>query len=61
MLKSERIVIRVTPDEKIYILEANSNPEIAYGEEFAEAAEKAGITYNDLIKKIINTALKRYK
>ena len=55
-----RIDIRITPDEKIYILEANSNPDIAYGEEVAEAAEKMGISYENLIKRIVNTALRRY-
>jgi D-alanine-D-alanine ligase len=54
-----RIDIRLTSDNKIYILEANSNPDIAYGEEVAEAAEKYGISYNNLIKRIINAALRR--
>jgi len=55
-----RIDIRLTSDNKIYILEANPNPDLAYGEEVAEAAEKMGISYENLIKKILNTALKRY-
>ncbi len=55
-----RIDIRLTSDNKIYILEANSNPDLAYGEEVAEAAEKMGISYQNLIKRILNTALKRY-
>jgi D-alanine-D-alanine ligase len=56
-----RIDIRLTSDEKIYILEANANPDLAYGEEIAEAAEKAGISYQDFIKRILNSALKRYE
>ena len=55
-----RIDIRLTSDNKVYILEANPNPDIAYGEEVAEAAEKMGISYNNLIKRVINSALKRY-
>jgi D-alanine-D-alanine ligase len=55
-----RIDIRLTSDEKIYILEANSNPDLAYGEEVAEAAEKFGISYKNLIKRILNTTLRRY-
>jgi D-alanine-D-alanine ligase len=55
-----RIDIRLTPDGDIYILEANANPDIGYGEEFAEAAEKDGISYQDIIQKIIHCTLKRY-
>lgn len=55
-----RIDIRLTPDKKIFILEVNSNPDLAYGEEVAEAAEKAGLSYDDLIKQITHTALRRY-
>ena len=54
-----RIDLRLTTDKKIVILEANSNPDLAYGEEVAEAAEKCGISYENLIKRIINTALRR--
>ena len=55
-----RIDIRLTSNGDIYILEANANPDIGYGDEFAESAEKAGISYQDLIQQIINHALKRY-
>jgi len=55
-----RIDIRLTSDKKIYILEANSNPDLAYGEEVAESAEKLGISYENLIRRILNTALRRH-
>jgi D-alanine-D-alanine ligase len=55
-----RMDIRITPDNLIYILEVNSNPDIAYGEEVAESAEKAGIKYTDLIDRILRMALQRY-
>ena len=55
-----RIDLRLTPDNKLVILEANPNPDIAYGEEVAEAAEKAGISYEQLIDRILHTALLRY-
>jgi len=55
-----RIDIRLTSDKKIYILEANSNPDLAYGEEVAESAEKLGISYENLIKQILSAALRRY-
>lgn len=56
-----RIDLRLTPNNRLVILEANPNPDIAYGEEVAEAAEKAGITYKKLIDRIIRLALRRYQ
>ncbi|MHC4646583.1 MAG: D-alanine--D-alanine ligase family protein [Planctomycetota bacterium] len=56
-----RIDLRLTPDNRVVVLEANANPDIAYGEEVAEAAEKAGIHYEELIDRILNLALRRYK
>ncbi len=55
-----RIDLRLTPENQLVILEANPNPDIAYGEEVAEAADRVGIDYESLIDKIIHLALKRY-
>lgn len=55
-----RIDLRLTPDEKLVVLEANPNPDIAYGEEVAEAADRAGIDYESLIDRIVRLALRRY-
>ncbi|MGQ0735896.1 MAG: hypothetical protein ACT4QD_19855 [Acidobacteriota bacterium] len=38
--------------------EANPNPEIAPGEEFASAAEAAGVPYPELLQKILNLGLR---
>lgn len=56
-----RIDLRLTQDGKVVILEANPNPDLAYGEEVAEAADKSGLTYEQLIDRIIHMALRRYK
>ncbi len=56
-----RIDLRLTPEGKLVILEANPNPGLAYGEEVAESAEKAGVTYEQLIDRIIRAALRRCK
>lgn len=56
-----RIDLRLTHDNKVVILEANPNPDLAYGEEVAEAADKSGLTYEQLIDRIINLALRRYE
>lgn len=54
-----RFDIRVTPSGNVYIIEANANPCLARCDEVAQSAEKAGISYNQLIKKIISLSLKR--
>ena len=56
-----RVDLRLTPDGRIYVLEVNPNPDIAYGDEVAEAAEKAGVPYNRLIDRILQLALRRYQ
>jgi len=56
-----RIDLRLTPENKLVILEVNPNADIAYGEEVAEAAEKAGIGYEKLIDRILRLALRRYQ
>jgi D-alanine-D-alanine ligase len=56
-----RIDLRLTKDNKVVILEANPNPDLAYGEEVAEAAEHGGMGYEELIDRIIHIALRRYK
>ena len=54
-----RIDLRLRPDGKIAILEANPNPDLAWGEEVAEAAQRAGIDYEHLIDFILRQTLKR--
>jgi D-alanine-D-alanine ligase len=49
-----RIDFRLDPAGKLFVLEANPNPQLAYGEDFAESAERAGISYEALLQRIIN-------
>jgi D-alanine-D-alanine ligase len=49
-----RLDLRLDPNGRIYVLEANPNPQIAYGEDFAESAEHAGISYEALMQRIIS-------
>jgi D-alanine-D-alanine ligase len=56
-----RMDLRLTPDGRVVVLEANPNPDIAYGEEVAEAADKIGLDYESLIDRIIHLALARYR
>lgn len=53
-----RIDLRLSPNNEIYFIEANPNPILAEDEDFAQSAQKAGITYPDLIERIMRTALK---
>ena len=53
-----RIDVRLTQDDKIYVLEANANPDIAYGGEMSTAAELAGINYEALLRKIISLGMR---
>ncbi|MBN1870465.1 MAG: ATP-grasp domain-containing protein [Candidatus Omnitrophica bacterium] len=52
-----RFDIRITPDGKVYIIEPNANPCIAKIDEVAQSAMKMGISYEQLIKKIVMLAL----
>ena len=52
-----RMDLRVNAQGEVYVLEANPNPNLSYGEDFAESAEKIGIGYESLLQKIINLGL----
>ena len=54
-----RIDLRLTDEGKLVVVEANPNPEIAQGEDIAEAAAKVGIPYNDLIERLVVLGLDR--
>ncbi|MDD9932331.1 MAG: ATP-grasp domain-containing protein [Myxococcales bacterium] len=54
-----RVDFRLDKDNRPYFLEANPNPDIGYGEEFAEAAEAAGIEYEPLLNRILSLGLRR--
>jgi D-alanine-D-alanine ligase len=52
-----RIDLRMDEGGRLYVLEANPNPQIAYGEDFAESAEHGGTKYEALIDRIIALGL----
>lgn len=55
-----RMDLRLTEQGQIYVIEANANPNIEFGEDFAESAESIGISYESLLQRIINLGL-RYR
>ena len=54
-----RIDFRLTADGTPYFIEANPNPEIASNEEFAQAALHDGVSYGELINRILALGIKR--
>jgi D-alanine-D-alanine ligase len=53
-----RMDFRLDSDGNIYVLEANANPHLAFGEDLAESAKRAGLDYPDLIQRILNLGLR---
>jgi D-alanine-D-alanine ligase len=53
-----RMDLRLSDQGQVYVLEANANPNLEYGEDFAESAELVGIKYEDLLQRIINLGLR---
>ncbi|MDH4126375.1 MAG: D-alanine--D-alanine ligase [Gammaproteobacteria bacterium] len=52
-----RLDFRMRSDGSVFLLEANANPEITRGEDFAESAKAIGIDYETLISRIVNLGL----
>lgn len=52
-----RMDLRLTEAGDVYLLEANPNPELGYGEDFAESCEAAGIDYDDLLDRIVRLGM----
>jgi len=51
-----RLDLRLTPEGELIFIEANPNPMLAKDEDFALAAQKAGLEYPELIRRIIQLA-----
>jgi len=52
-----RMDFRMRADGTPYVLEANCNPNLARGEDFAEAAAKGGLAYDALLQRIVRLGL----
>lgn len=53
-----RIDFRLDPAGKVYVLEANPNPQVAKGEDFADSAARAGLQYPELLQRILDVGLR---
>jgi D-alanine-D-alanine ligase len=52
-----RVDMRLAADGRIFVIEANPNPQLAHGEDFAESAKRAKVPYADLLERIMGLGL----
>ena len=55
-----RIDMRVSNKGEVYVIEANPNPWLSSGQEFAMAARKSGLSYTQMIEEIVELAMARH-
>jgi D-alanine-D-alanine ligase len=53
-----RIDLRMDDAGNVWVLEANPNPQIARGEDFAASAEKVGLSYETVLQRILNLGMR---
>lgn len=52
-----RMDYRLSPEGRIYLIEANPNAQIAHEEDFADSAEHCGVKYEALLQKILTLGM----
>jgi D-alanine-D-alanine ligase len=55
-----RIDMRLSSKGEVYVIEANPNPWLSSGQEFAMAAKKSGLSYAQMIGEIVDLAMARH-
>jgi D-alanine-D-alanine ligase len=55
-----RIDMRLSSKGDVYVIEANPNPWLSSGQEFAMAARKSGLSYTQMIGEIVELAMARH-
>jgi D-alanine-D-alanine ligase len=55
-----RIDMRLSNKGEVYVIEANPNPWLSSGQDFAMAAKKSGLSYAQMIGEIVDLAMARY-
>jgi D-alanine-D-alanine ligase len=55
-----RIDMRMSSKGEVYVIEANPNPWLSSGQEFAMAARKSGLSYTQMIGEIVDLAMARH-
>jgi len=54
-----RVDVRLSKEGRPYVLEVNPNPDLTEGVSFMESAEKAGLSFSQTLKQIVEFALAR--
>jgi D-alanine-D-alanine ligase len=54
-----RMDLRMDPEGRVYLIESNPNPQLSYGEDFAEAALASGLDYPALLERILRLGVAR--
>ena len=54
-----RMDMRMEQSGRVYLIESNPNPQLSFGEDFAESAEAGGLDYESLLQRIVNLGLRR--
>lgn len=54
-----RLDLRLTKDNKVFVLEVNPNPDLTEGVSFMESAEHIGLSFGETLSKIVECALSR--
>jgi D-alanine-D-alanine ligase len=54
-----RIDMRLSSKGEVFVIEANPNPWLSSGQEFAMAAKKSGLSYTQMIGEIVDLAMGR--
>ena len=53
-----RMDLRLDAHGDFFVMEANANPQLAFGEDFAESAEQINRQYEELLQRILNVGLR---
>jgi D-alanine-D-alanine ligase len=53
-----RVDLRLDHEGKVWVLEANPNPDLTRGEDFAASAAHAGVGYEELLQRVLNLGLR---
>lgn len=52
-----RVDLRMAADGRLFVIEANPNPQLAQGEDFSQSAKLAKVTYGELLERIMALGL----
>ena len=52
-----RLDLRLAGDGSVFLIDANPNPDLSDGEDFAASAELAGLSYPKLVQRVLSLGL----